>query len=124
MGRSYKPKMLGSEIQRVLGDMLIRGSLKDPAFANKMIGINSVDVSGDSSYATLYITLLSFTPNKEITDEEKQNVLKALEKSSGFIRSEIGKAVKIRHIPELRFKFDESYEYGMKMDKILDDLKK
>lgn len=124
MGRSYRPKMLGTEIQRVLGDMLIRGSLKDPAFKDKMIGINSVDVSGDGSYATLYITVLSFTPGKEITEEDKKVVLKALEKSSGFIRSEIGKAVKVRHIPELRFSFDESYEYGMKMDKILDSLKK
>ncbi len=123
MGRSYRPKMLGGEIQKVLGDMLIRGDLKDPAFRDKMIGINSVDVSRDGSYATLYITALSFTPGKEYTEEEKKELLKAFEKSSGYIRAEIGKAVKVRHIPELIFKFDESYEYGMKMDKILDSLK-
>ena len=123
MGRSYRPKMLGGEIRKVLGDMLIRGELKDPAFRDKMIGINSVDVSGDGSYATLYITALSFTPGKEYTEEEKKELLKAFEKSSGYIRAEIGKAVKVRHIPELIFKFDESYEYGMKMDKILDSLK-
>jgi len=124
MGKSYRPKMLGTEIQRVLGDMLIRGELKDPAFKEKMIGINSVEVSGDGSFATLYITVLSFTPGKEVSEEDKNNLLKAFAKSQGFIRSEIGKAVKIRHIPELRFSFDESYEYGMKMDKILDSLKK
>lgn len=123
MGRSYRPKMLGGEIQKVLGDMLIRGDLKDPAFRDKMIGINSVDVSRDGSYATLYITALSFTPGEEYTEEEKKELLKAFEKSSGYIRAEIGKAVKVRHIPELIFKFDESYEYGMKMDKILDSLK-
>ncbi len=123
MGRSYRPKMLGGEIQKVLGDMLIRGDLKDPAFRDKMIGINSVDVSRDGSYATLYITALSFTPGKEYTEDEKKELLKAFEKSSGYIRAEIGKAVKVRHIPELIFKFDESYEYGMKMDKILDSLK-
>lgn len=116
--------MLGGEIQRVLGDMLIRGALKDPVFKDKLIGINSVDVSGDGSYATLYITALSLTPGKELGGEEKDAVLKTLSKSQGFIRSEIGKAVKLRHIPELRFCFDASYEYGMKMDKILDDLKK
>ncbi|MBR5756579.1 MAG: 30S ribosome-binding factor RbfA [Firmicutes bacterium] len=123
MGRSYRPKMLGGEIQKVLGDMLIRGDLKDPAFRDKMIGINSVDVSRDGSYATLYITALSFTPGKEYTEDEKKELLKAFEKSSGYIRGEIGKAVKVRHIPELIFKFDESYEYGMKMDRILDSLK-
>jgi len=124
MGKSYRPKMLGGEIQKVLGDMLIRGQLKDPAFKDKMIGINSVDVSGDGSYATLYITAMSFTPGVEFTDEEKKQILKAFDKSQAYIRSEIGKAVKVRHIPELRFSFDESYEYGMKMDKILDNLKK
>ncbi|MDO5441587.1 MAG: 30S ribosome-binding factor RbfA [Bacillota bacterium] len=124
MGRSYRPNMLGSEIQRVLSDMLVRGELKDPAFQNRMIGINSVDVSRDGSYATLYITVLSFTPGKETTAEDKKEVLEALKKSAGFIRTEIGKAVKVRHIPELRFSFDESFEYGMKMDKILDGLKK
>ncbi len=124
MGKSYRPKMLGGEIQKVLGDMLIRGQLKDPAFKDKMIGINSVDVSGDGSYATLYITAMSFTPGKEFSADEKKTILKAFEKSQAYIRSEIGKAVKVRHIPELRFSFDESFEYGMKMDKILDGLKK
>ena len=124
MGRSYRPKMLGGEIQKVLGDMLVRGQLKDPAFKDKMIGINSVDVSGDGSYATLYITAMSFTPGKEFSDDEKKQILKAFDKAQPFIRSEIGKAVKVRHIPELRFSFDESYEYGMKMDKIVDNLKK
>lgn len=124
MGRSYRPNMLGSEIQRVLGEMLTRGELKDPAFKNRMIGINSVDVSRDGSYATLYITVLSFTPGQETSAEDKKEVMDALKKSAGFIRTEIGKAVKVRHIPELRFSFDESFEYGMKMDKILDGLKK
>lgn len=123
MGRSYKKKMLGTEIQRILGDMLIRGDLKDPAFKDKMIGINGVDVSGDGSYATIYITAMSFTPGKEYSPEEKQTILKAFEKSAGYIRSEIGKGVKLHHLPELSFKFDESFEYGMKMDKILDELK-
>ena len=116
--------MLGGEIQRIIGDMLIRGELKDPGFKDKMIGINGVDVSGDGSYATLYITALSFTPGEEFSEEEKQAVLKAFDKSKGFIRSEIGKQIKVRHVPELTFKFDTSYEYGLKMDKVLDSLKK
>ena len=124
MGKSYRPKMLGGEIQRIIGDMLIRGELKDPGFKDKMIGINGVDVSGDGSYATLYITALSFIPGKEFSEEEKQAVLKAFDKSKGFIRSEIGKQIKVRHVPELTFKFDTSYEYGLKMDKVLDSLKK
>ncbi len=123
MAKSYRPKMLGGEIQRVLGELLIRGALKDPVFKDKIIGINSVDVSGDGSYASLYISAMTYTPGKELSEEDKKALLKALERAQGFIRSEIGKAVKLRHIPELRFSFDESYEYGMKMDRLLDSLK-
>ena len=42
--------------------------------------------------------------------EDKKEVMDALKKSAGFIRTEIGKAVKVRHIPELRFSFDESFK--------------
>ena len=115
--------MLGGEIQKILGDMLIRGQLKDPAFAGKLVGINSVDVSADGSYATLYITVLSTKPGAELGQGQKEKVKEALGKCQGYIRSEIGKQIKVRHVPELIFKFDESYEYGMKMDAILDKLK-
>ena len=122
MAKNHRPERLGEEIRKVIGEMLIRGDLKDPRFIG-MIGISGVDVSGDGSYATLYLTVLSYTPNKEITAEEKQGILDAFARSSGYIRSCIDKAVKVRYVPELIFKFDESFEYGAKMDKILDSLK-
>ena len=122
MGKNHRPERLGEEIRKVVSEMLLRGDLKDPRFKG-MIGISGVDVSGDGSYATLYLTVLSFTPGVEITAEEKQGILDAFKHSSGFIRSNINKAVKVRYVPELIFKFDESFEYGAKMDKILDNLK-
>jgi len=122
MGKSHRTERLGEEIKKVIGEMLLRGDLKDPRFKG-MIGISDVDVTGDGSYATLYITVLSYTPGVEMTAEEKQGILDAFAHSSGFIRSNIGKAVKVRYVPELIFKFDESFAYGAKMDKILDSLK-
>ena len=122
MGKNHRPERLGEEIRKVVSGMLLRGDLKDPRFKG-MIGISGVDVSGDGSYATLYLTVLSYTPGVEITAEEKQGILDAFNHSSGFIRSNINKAVKVRYVPELIFKFDESFEYGAKMDKILDNLK-
>jgi len=122
MGKGYRPRMMAEEIRKVVSEMLLRGELTNPVFKN-MIGINGVDVTNDGSYATLYITVLSYTPGKEMTDEEKQGILDAFDHSSGYIRSNIGKAVKVRYVPELIFKFDESFAYGAKMDKILDSLK-
>ena len=122
MGRSHRPERLGEEIRKTVSEMLVRGDLKDPRFGKGMIGLSGVDVTRDGSYATLYITCLSYS-GKSLSDEDKKEVLNAFESSQGYIRSAVDKAVKVRHVPALLFKFDESYEYGAKMDRILDGLK-
>ncbi len=113
--------MIGEEIKKVVSNLLMLGKLKDPAFSN-MISISGVDVSGDGSYATLYVTALSFDPAVGINDETKKQILAAFEKCKGFIRSEIAKQIKLRYAPELIFKFDDSFEYGAKMDALIDSL--
>ena len=67
---------------------------------------------------------MSYDPGFPLTEEDKKAVIRAFEKCAGYIRSEIGKAVKVRYVPELIFKLDGSFEYGAKMDRILDELKK
>ncbi len=122
MGRSHRPERLGEEIRKTVSEMLVRGDLKDPRFGKGMIGLSGVDVTRDGSYATLYITCLSYS-GKSLSEEDKKEVLSAFESSQGYIRSAVDRAVKVRHVPALIFKFDESYEYGAKMDKILDEIK-
>ena len=122
MGRSHRPERLGEEIRKTVSEMLVRGDLKDPRFSKGMIGLSGVDVTRDGSYATLYITCLSYS-GKSLSDQDKKDVLSAFESSQGYIRSAIDRAVKVRHVPALIFKFDESYEYGAKMDRILDEIK-
>lgn len=123
MAKKHRAERLGGEIKKLIGEMLIKGDLKDPRFKG-MIGISGVDVSGDGSYATLYLTVLSYTPGIEMTAEEKKDIIEAFKHSSGYIRSVLGKALRVRHVPELRYKFDESFEYGAKIDKLLDELNK
>lgn len=121
MSRGYRAQRLGEEIRKIVSEMLVRGDLKDPRFQG-IIGINSVDVTNDGSYATLYVTALGGSAGEDFSEEEKSSVMNAFQRSKGYIRSEIAKKVKIRHVPELIFRFDSSLEYGMKMDKILTDL--
>lgn len=121
MSKGYRTQRLGEEIRKIVSEMLVRGDLKDPGFQG-IIGINSVDVTNDGSYATLYITALGGNVGKNYSEDEKALIMKAFQRSKGHIRSEIAQKVKIRHVPELLFKFDSSLEYGMKMDKILTDL--
>ena len=119
MGRSHRPQRMGEEMRKILSDMLMRGQLKDPGFSHAMISVNAVDVTNDGSYATIYVTALPFG-SAGLTPEGKKDILAAFERSKGHIRTEIGKNLKARHVPELIFKYDESLEYGAKMDAILD----
>ena len=121
MGRNHRPQMLGEEIRKVVSNLLLLGKLKDPAFSN-MISVSGVDVSGDGSYATVYVTALSFDPAKGIDDDTKRLILSAFDKCRGFIRSEVSKSITLRYTPELLFKFDNSFEYGAKMDALIDSL--
>ena len=121
MGRSHRPQRLAEEIKKNVGDMLLKGRLKDPRFQG-MIAVSGCDVSNDGSYATIYITAMAYDPTMELSESEKKDILSAFERSKGFLRTELGKKLTVRHVPELLFAFDNSFEYGKKMDAILDSL--
>lgn len=121
MGKGYRPGRLGEEIRKITSDMLLR-ELKDPRFATSMVSVTAVDVSLDGSYATLYLTAFGLGKYSELSQEEKEDILKAFQSAKGKIRTEIGRKVKLRHIPELLFKFDTSMEYGRHMDEVLSRL--
>ena len=114
MGKGFKAGRLGGEIQRIVSHMIIN-ELKDPRL-QEMISITGVDVSGDGSYATIYLTCFV---SKEEKEEKEKDVLVALEKSKGVIKREIANQVKVRHIPELRFKIDKSFENGTHIEELI-----
>ncbi len=121
MGRSHRPQRLAEEIKKIIGSMLLTGRLKDPRFQG-MIAVSGVDVSRDGSYATVYITSMGYDPSLDLSESEKRDIMQAFESSSGYIRGELGKNLKVRHVPELIFRIDNSFEYGKKMDALLDSL--
>ena len=94
---------------------IISYELKNPD-ATGLISVTKVKITPDLKYAKVYISMIN-TKNDEKT-------LEAIKKSSGFIRSEIAKRINLRITPELVFEIDDSLEYGPKIDKIIDDLKK
>lgn len=116
MQKNYRSGRLGEEIRKIISNMLLRGDLKDPDI-NPITSITAVDVTSDGSYATVYLSVMG-------TDEEKKATVSALKRASGFIRNNIGKSVKIKHVPELIFKIDTTLEYGMHISKLIDDLNK
>ena len=81
----------------------------------KFVTITEVKVSNDLSYAKVYFTVLD---QNKIEETEK-----ALKSASGFIRHELRERVDIRQIPELEFVYDESIEYGQRIENIIEELK-
>ena len=82
----------------------------------KFVTITAVDISSDLSYAKVYFT--------NLIDTDREKVLKALNRASGFIRNKLMDMVEVRKMPELTFIYDESIEYGNKIEKIIDEIKK
>lgn len=119
MGKGHRQGRLGEEIRRIISDLLLR-ELKDPRLS-AMISITAVEVTSDGSYATVYLSVLGLDPQEE-TAASQQETLEALRNAKGFIRKEIGRQVKLRHVPDLIFKIDKSMEYGRHISKIIDGL--
>ena len=121
---NYRPGRLGEEIKKILSDMLLR-ELKDPAFSRSLVSITAVDVTSDGSYATVYITELPFG-DQEAAEAEKdgrrEQLLDAFGRAKGMIRHELGKKIKVRHVPDLIFKMDTSMEYGRHIDEVIESL--
>lgn len=92
---------------------IIQIELKDPRVG--FITVTGVETTSDLSQARIYLSVLG-------SDEQKEASLKALEKATGFLRSELGKRMKLRHTPELLFKFDSSIEYGSRIESLLSDI--
>ncbi len=124
MGRGHRHERLGGEIQKIISTMLLR-ELKDPRLQNAMVSVTAVDVTNDGSYATCYLTVLGYgqqTP--ETKQKQEKDALDALQSAKGVIKKEIGKQIKLRHIPELIFKIDTSLEYGRHIEEIISKLDK
>ncbi len=100
--------------------MLLK-DLKDPRLEG-MISITGVDVTRDGSYATCYVTVFDASDSGENAENREKAVLEGLTSSTPVIRGELGKILKLRRVPELKFRIDRSMEYGSHIDEILKTL--
>ena len=112
MAREYaRSDRVADQIQRELAK-LIQRDMSDPRL--NLLSVSAVEVTRDLAYATVYVSSLT---NKTSHEE----ILSVLHKANGFLRRELGKAMRLRIVPELKFKYDESIEKGMSMAKLIDD---
>jgi len=101
---------LGNQVLRTLNELL-RFETKDPRLEG--VSLSAVNLSRDLSVAQVYFSMLD--PNADAA-----SVQQGLEKATGFLRSKLGRAIKVRHVPELRFVHDDSAAEGQRIADLIE----
>ena len=107
-----RAQRLGERIKRDLA-LLIQRELKDPRIG--MVTVNFVQLSKDLSYADVNVTVL--VPGD--VDEKIVESLAILNEASVFLRTELGRGLRVRKVPHLRFHYDDSLKRGARINELI-----
>ena len=102
---------LGTQVLRTLNELL-RFETKDPRLEG--VSLTAVHLSRDLSVARVYFSLLD-------PDGDPAVVTAGLEAAAGFLRGKLGQAIKVRHVPELRFEHDDSAAEGQRISDLIEN---
>jgi len=111
-----RSERVGDLIQREIADLLLR-KVKDPRVMG--VTVTGVEVSQDLQHARVFYCLTGSPSEKE-----KENTSTGLAKAKGFIRQELGKRLHMRYVPQVDFRYDTSFDYGDKIERLLKELQK
>lgn len=109
---SQRAQRVAEVIKQEISQLLLRG-IKDPRIG--FVTVTDVEVTGDLRSAKVFVSVFG-------SEQQKHDSMEGLQAATGFIRREVGKYLKLRHTPELAFKFDESVTYGAHINKVLHEL--
>ncbi|MBT5208902.1 MAG: 30S ribosome-binding factor RbfA [Luminiphilus sp.] len=112
MAKDYsRTQRIGDSLQQELA-RLLQFTLSDPRL--KMVSVTGVDVSRDLSHAKVFFTQMGVDDAQAAAETTS-----ALDRASGFLRSEIARTATLRTVPKLRFCFDESVGRGRDMETLI-----
>ncbi len=106
----FRSNRLAEEIKREVTGML-QAELNDPRIC-RLSSITDVEVSGDLRYAKLFVSVYG-------SEEEQSQTLAGLQSAGGFIRTELGKRIRLRFLPELTFCLDQSIQRGVRLTNLI-----
>ncbi|MBQ1202896.1 MAG: 30S ribosome-binding factor RbfA, partial [Loktanella sp.] len=92
-------------------------TVKDPRVSGGLLTIVRVDVTRDLSYATVYVSSMNGL-------NAAKEAISGLKSAAGYMRRELGRALQLRHTPELRFQADDSIEYSANIAATIHRIKK
>lgn len=106
---------INDEIQREAAN-IIRSEVKDPRIVS-LTSVVKAEATSDLKYCKIYVSVLG-------DEKEKAEVMKGLKNAAGFIRHLLAERINLRNTPEIIFKLDDSLEYAIKMNKLIDEISK
>lgn len=101
-------------IRREVSQMLL-SEIKDDRVQMGMVSVTDVDVSGDLQHAKVFVSIYG-------TDEARVATIAGLKSATGFVRSELGRRIRLRRTPEVVFVEDRSIERGTRVLTLLNQL--
>lgn len=93
---------------------LIQKGLKDPRISG-FVTVTGVEVSANLKHAKVFVSVMG-------SEKEKEASLEGLESAKGYIRSQLGKKLYLKSVPELMFKHDDTAEYATNIQKLLNEI--
>jgi ribosome-binding factor A len=113
MQTTRRPQRMALQIQHEVSAMLSR-DMKDRRIG--FVTVTGVQMSPDLRHAKIFVSTMG-------SEKEKKASLDALNHATGWIRRELGQRIRIKFLPEIAFMADTSYEYGERIDKLLEDIR-
>lgn len=122
---SIRTERVRGHIRKEIAEMLLKQEVHDPRLKG-VVSITDVRMSPDLQHATVYFSVMGHGVSAEQdegdADGPTQVCQRVLTHASGFIRTRLGRRLKLRHTPQLRFLPDDSMNYGRRIENLLDSL--
>lgn len=108
---SQRQLRVGEELRHIIAELIERGGMRDPDLQGASITITAVDVSPDLHNATAFIMPLG--------GQDSDRVVAAMRRAAPWFRTRVGEKAGLRHVPEIRFEIDKSFDAVDRIDSLL-----
>jgi ribosome-binding factor A len=108
---SQRQLRVGEVIRHALVEILQRGEVHDPVFEATVVTIPEVRMAPDLKCATVFVMPLG--------GRDREGVVEAFERNKKYLRGEVARRVNLRTAPDLRFRVDNSFDVGERVDAVL-----
>ena len=110
-GRSVRLLRVGEQVRHILSDILARGDVHDDTLQSHLVSVTEVRMSPDLRHALVFV--------KPLLGQDEEVVLKALRTNTAFFQREVATRVSHKYAAKLKFRADESFDEGGKIDTLL-----